>query len=145
MFDSNSYDPDTRCYHLLVEYGLADKKMVKLTELVQLVQPADIQQLTHKNILMYLNTLFIVQLKHHCKRGEIGKDSSKAFHQPLCLKGQMLPVNGGDSIMFLCSPNATSVREILSLNLFISDMPLHDATRDLIMLNQSRICQIELK
>ncbi|EYB86139.1 hypothetical protein Y032_0285g1364 [Ancylostoma ceylanicum] len=130
--------------HLLVEYGLSDKKMLKLTELVQLVQPADIQQLTHKSIMTYLNTLFIFQLKHHCKRNEVEKGSSEAFQQPLSLKGQMMPVDGGNSIVFLCSPHVTSVRDILNLKLFISDMPMHDATRDLVMLNQSRICQMEL-
>ncbi|KIH55005.1 heme NO binding associated [Ancylostoma duodenale] len=131
--------------HLLMEYGLADKKMLKLTELVQLVQPADIQQLTHKSIMTYLNTLFIFQLKHHCKRNEVEKGSSEAFQQPLSLKGQMMPVDGANSIVFLCSPHVTSVRDILNLKLFISDMPMHDATRDLVMLNQSRICQMELK
>ncbi|ETN68594.1 heme NO binding associated [Necator americanus] len=130
--------------HLCQEYGLADKKMLKVTELVQLIQPADIQQLTPKSIMTYLNTLFIFQLKHHCKRNEIEKDSSEAFQQPLCLKGQMMPINGGNSIIFLCSPHVTSVRDILNLKLFISDMPMHDATRDLVMLNQSRICQMEL-
>ncbi|KAE9419941.1 hypothetical protein Angca_002375, partial [Angiostrongylus cantonensis] len=128
---------------LLMENGLSCKKMVKLTELVQLIQPADIQ-LTHKNIMSYLNTLFIVQLKHHSKRSEVDKESSEAFHQPLCLKGQMISVNEGNSIMFLCSPHATTIRDILNLNLFISDMPIHDATRDLIMLNQSRMSQMEL-
>lgn len=56
-----------------------------------------------------------------------------------------MPVDGGNSIVFLCSPHVTSVRDILNLKLFISDMPMHDATRDLMMLNQSRICQMELK
>ncbi|KHJ91153.1 heme NO binding associated [Oesophagostomum dentatum] len=130
--------------YLLAEYGLGDKKMLKLTELVQLIQPADIQQLTHKSIMTYLNTLFIFQLKHHCRRNEVEKDSSEAFQQPLCLKGQMMPVNSGNSIIFLCSPHVTTVRDILDLKLFISDMPIHDATRDLVMLNQSRICQMEL-
>lgn len=130
--------------HLLIEYGLADKKMLKLNELVQLIQPADIQQLTHKSIMTYLNTLFIFQLKHHCKRNEVEKGSSEAFQQPLCLKGQMMPVCGGNYIIFLCSPHVTSVRDFVNLKLFISDMPVYDATRDLVMLNQSRICQMEL-
>uniref|UniRef100_A0A1I7X0P2 guanylate cyclase n=1 Tax=Heterorhabditis bacteriophora TaxID=37862 RepID=A0A1I7X0P2_HETBA len=76
-------------YHLLKEYGLGDKKMLKLTELVQLVQPADIQ-ITYKNITTYLNTLFIFQLKHHCKRNEVDKGSSEAFQQPLSLKADEL-------------------------------------------------------
>uniref|UniRef100_A0A7I5EBN4 guanylate cyclase n=1 Tax=Haemonchus contortus TaxID=6289 RepID=A0A7I5EBN4_HAECO len=130
--------------HLLVEYGLADKKMLKLNELVQLIQPADIQQLTHKTIMAYLNTLFIFQLKHHCKRNEVEKGSSEAFQQPLCLKGQMLPTCDGNYIIFLCSPYVTTVRDFIDLKLYLSDMPMYDATRDLVMLNQSRICQMEL-
>nr|CDJ83578.1 Haem NO binding and Haem NO binding associated and Adenylyl cyclase class-3 4 guanylyl cyclase domain containing protein [Haemonchus contortus] len=130
--------------HLLVEYGLADKKMLKLSELVQLIQPADIQQLTHKTIMSYLNTLFIFQLKHHCKRNEVEKGSSEAFQQPLCLKGQMLPTCDGNYIIFLCSPYVTTVRDFVDLKLYLSDMPMYDATRDLVMLNQSRICQMEL-
>uniref|UniRef100_A0A0N4WIY8 guanylate cyclase n=1 Tax=Haemonchus placei TaxID=6290 RepID=A0A0N4WIY8_HAEPC len=130
--------------HLLVEYGLADKKMLKLNELVQLIQPADIQQLTHKTIMANLNTLFIFQLKHHCKRNEVEKGSSEAFQQPLCLKGQMLPTCDGNYIIFLCSPYVTTVRDFVDLKLYLSDMPMYDATRDLVMLNQSRICQMEL-
>ncbi|CAJ0931045.1 unnamed protein product, partial [Mesorhabditis belari] len=129
---------------ILCEYALADKKMLKLTDVVQLVQPADIQ-LTFKNILSYLNTLFIFQMRHHARRNEQDATSSvTAFQQPLCLKGQMYPLAGGNTILFLCSPHVTTVRDILNLNLCISDMPMHDATRDLVMLNQSRICQMEL-
>ncbi|CAJ0568805.1 unnamed protein product, partial [Mesorhabditis spiculigera] len=129
---------------ILCEYALADKKMVKLTDVVQLVQPADIQ-LTFKNILSYLNTLFIFQMRHHARRNEQDATCSvAAFQQPLCLKGQMYPLAEGNTILFLCSPHVTTVRDILNLNLCISDMPMHDATRDLVMLNQSRICQMEL-
>ncbi|KAK6014103.1 heme NO binding associated [Ostertagia ostertagi] len=116
--------------HLLVEYGVADKKMLKLSELV------DVQQLTHKNIMTYLNTLFIFQLKHHCSRNEVEKGSSEAFVQPLSLKGQMMPVNDGNYIIFLCSPHVTTVRDFVNLKLYLSDMPMFDATRDLVMLNQ---------
>ncbi|CAI4223791.1 unnamed protein product [Auanema sp. JU1783] len=129
--------------YLLQEYRLVDRKMLKLTELVQLVQPSDIQ-LTFKNITQYLNTIFIFQIKHHSRRNEIEETSTAAFQQPLCLKGQMSIVNSGNSIMYYCSPYVTTVRDILELNLYISDMPMHDATRDLVMLNQSRICQMEL-
>ncbi|GMT25016.1 hypothetical protein PFISCL1PPCAC_16313, partial [Pristionchus fissidentatus] len=129
---------------LLNEYNLADKKALKLTDIVQLVQPTDVQ-LTFKNIMTYLNTLFIFQLKVQSKRNEeeLAKKAG-ILNQPLSLKGQMQMLSGGNSIIFLASPHATSVRDILNVNLFISDMPMHDATRDLIMLNQSRMCQMEL-
>ncbi|PIO61481.1 heme NO binding associated, partial [Teladorsagia circumcincta] len=164
-FKSEMRGPTFQCEatgrHLLVEYGVADKKMLKLSELVQIIQPADIQQLTHKNIMTYLNTLFIFQLKHHCQRNEVEKGSSEAFVQPLSLKGesvtlklcqdgqsrfpgQMMPVNDGNYIIFLCSPHVTTVRDFVNLKLYLSDMLMYDATRDLVMLNQSRICQMEL-
>ncbi|GMS96109.1 hypothetical protein PENTCL1PPCAC_18284, partial [Pristionchus entomophagus] len=129
---------------LLNEYNLADKKALKLTDIVQLIQPTDVQ-LTFKNIMTYLNTLFIFQLKVQSKRNEeeLAKKAG-ILNQPLSLKGQMMMLSGGNSIIFLASPHATSVRDILNVNLFISDMPMHDATRDLIMLNQSRMCQMEL-
>ncbi|ULT97859.1 hypothetical protein L3Y34_005594 [Caenorhabditis briggsae] len=129
--------------YLLREYGLENKKTLKVSDLMQLVQPSDIQ-LTYKNVLSYLNTLFIFQLKHHSKRNEVQEGSSEAFQQPLVLKGEMMPLNDGNSIIFICSPHVTTVRDILNLKLYISDMPMHDATRDLVMLNQSRICQMEL-
>ncbi|PAV56305.1 hypothetical protein WR25_15723 [Diploscapter pachys] len=103
-----------------------------------------IEMLSYKNITSYLNTLFIFQMKHHNKRNDVAEGSSEAFKRPLCLKGQMMPINNGSSLIFLCSPHVTTVRDILDVKLFISDMPMHDATRDLVMLNQSRICQMEL-
>lgn len=57
----------------------------------------------------------------------------------------MVLVEGGKYILYLCSPNVTTVRELIDCSLHISDMPLHDGTRDLIMLNQSRMSQVELK
>ncbi|KAK6044553.1 hypothetical protein COOONC_17942 [Cooperia oncophora] len=56
----------------------------------------------------------------------------------------MMPVNEGNYIIFLCSPHVTKVRDFVDLKLYLSDMPMYDATRDLVMLNQSRICQMEL-
>ncbi|CAD6196741.1 unnamed protein product [Caenorhabditis auriculariae] len=129
--------------YLLREYGLENRKTLKVSDLLQMVQPSDIQ-LTYKNVLSYQNTLFIFQLKHHSRRNEVEQGSSEAFQQPLVLKGEMMPVNDGNSIIFICSPHVTTVRDILKFKLFISDMPIHDATRDLVMLNQSRICQMEL-
>lgn len=75
--------------------------MQKLTDILQLVAPADIQaiftyclkfhevpfQLSYKNITSYLNTLFIFQMKHHNKRNDVAEGSSEAFKKPLCLKG----------------------------------------------------------
>ena len=59
--------------------------------------------------------------------------------------GQMILVNGGNNLLYINSPHITTVRGLLDVNIFLSDIQMHDATRDLIMLNQSRMCQQELK
>lgn len=57
----------------------------------------------------------------------------------------MVLVNNGQNLLFVASIHVTTIRGLLDSNVFISDMKMHDVTRDLIMLNQSRICQQELK
>lgn len=64
---------------------------------------------------------------------------------PVTVKGAMVYVNDGEHVVYLCSLNVTTVRELLDRSLYISDMQRHDSTRDLIMLNQSRMSQVELK
>lgn len=57
----------------------------------------------------------------------------------------MVLVDGGNYILYISSVNVATVRELIERNLHISDMQKHDGTRDLIMLNQSRMSQVELK
>ncbi|KHJ95633.1 hypothetical protein OESDEN_04419 [Oesophagostomum dentatum] len=47
--------------------------------------------------------------------------------------------------MYLCSPYVTSIPELLQYGLRLTAMPLHDATRDLILLNQQRLSDVEMK
>lgn len=54
-------------------------------------------------------------------------------------------VNNGNHLLYMNSPHITTVRGLLDTNIYLSDMQRHDATRDLVMLNQSRISQQELK
>ncbi|VDK61577.1 unnamed protein product [Cylicostephanus goldi] len=46
--------------------------------------------------------------------------------------------------MYLCSPYVTSIPELLQYGLRLTAMPLHDATRDLILLNQQRLSDVEM-
>ena len=59
--------------------------------------------------------------------------------------GQMMLIDGGKSMIYLCSPYVTEIGELLKQSVYLSDMPLHDKTRDLILLNQSRLSTLELK
>ncbi|PAV84091.1 hypothetical protein WR25_21189 [Diploscapter pachys] len=64
--------------------------------------------------------------------------------QHLKLKGQMMLMTGGNIIMYLCSPYVTSIPELLQFGMRMNSMPLHDATRDLILLNQQRLSDVEM-
>uniref|UniRef100_A0AC34Q5T6 Guanylate cyclase n=1 Tax=Panagrolaimus sp. JU765 TaxID=591449 RepID=A0AC34Q5T6_9BILA len=121
------------------ELNLGKRRMTKLTDIFQLIQPEDVQ-ISFKGFLACLNSLFIFQLKTNLARND-KNDSSK---RPLVLKGQMMVVNNGQNLLFVASIHITTIRGLLDSNVFISDMKMHDVTRDLIMLNQSRICQQEL-
>lgn len=57
----------------------------------------------------------------------------------------MILLEGGLHVLYVCSPYVTTVRELLDRRLHLGDLPLHDGTRDLILLNQSRMSQVELK
>lgn len=57
----------------------------------------------------------------------------------------MIGIDNNNYLIFMCSLNVTSMAELSDRHLFISDIQRHDSTRDLIMLNQSRISQVELK
>lgn len=57
----------------------------------------------------------------------------------------MHAVGNNTYMCYMCSLDVTNIYELLEKKLFISDIQIHDGTRDLIMLNQSRMSQVELK
>lgn len=104
------------------------------------------------NILSHINTVFVLGTKpgvlpmttaenaaqeqdlmtsQHA-HGEKDRDSSV-----MRLKGQMIFVPESDSILFLCSPSVTNLDDLSRRGLFLSDIPLHDATRDLVLLSEN--------
>lgn len=52
------------------------------------------------------------------------------------LKGQMLYVSESDLVLFLCSPSVLNLDDLNRRGLYLSDIPLHDATRDLVLLSE---------
>ncbi len=76
--------------------------------------------------------------------GSLG--SNVSLHgQHLKLKGQMMVLETGKHLIYLCSPYVTSIPELLQFGMRLTAMPLHDATRDLILLNQQRLSDVEVK
>lgn len=63
--------------------------------------------------------------------------SSVCVFQVMELKGQMLHLPESNSIMFLGSPRVDRLEELMGRGLHLSDIPIHDATRDVILVGVS--------
>lgn len=52
------------------------------------------------------------------------------------LRGQMIYMEKSDLMLFVCSPSVANLDDLHNTGLFLSDIPLHDATRDLVLLSE---------
>ena len=62
----------------------------------------------------------------------------------LSLKGQMIWIEEIRHMMYVSSPRLSSLSELMQLNIYLSDIPLYDVTRELILINQQRIAEIDI-
>ncbi|KAK7475319.1 hypothetical protein BaRGS_00033466, partial [Batillaria attramentaria] len=95
----------------------------KITDLFEMIRPHMEFEFSH--ILSHINTVYVLATK----AGD--RDTSV-----MRLKGQMIYVQECDSILFLCSPSVTNLDDVSRRGLYLSDIPLHDATRDLVLLSE---------
>lgn len=58
------------------------------------------------------------------------------------MKGQMVHCPESDSILFVSSPFLNGLDGLTGRGLFISDIPLHDATRDVILVGEQARAQV---
>jgi hypothetical protein len=58
--------------------------------------------------------------------------------------GQMIYMPRTRQSMFLGSLRITSLDHLRDMRVYLSDIPLYDITRELVMLNQQRIAEIDL-
>ena len=61
------------------------------------------------------------------------------------VKGQMIHVPESSTLMFLGSPRVDKLEELMGRGLYLSDIPIHDATRDVILVGQQAKAQDGLK
>ncbi|GFR46278.1 hypothetical protein Agub_g7832 [Astrephomene gubernaculifera] len=72
----------------------------------------------------------------------------KAFQTGLEFKGQMVKTNMPDGrpvLLFLGSPRVATLEEMGAHGLFLSDIPLHDMSRDFVLLAEQRQAEADLK
>lgn len=112
-------------------------------------------EFTFQNVMSYINTVFIITAKQTAlrnaetaskvmsPRSDEGRRGSEAV-PVLRLKGQMIYIPKNDCVLFLCSPRATNLDCFKQLGIFYSDIPVYDATRDLIFMSHARRAEREL-
>lgn len=59
--------------------------------------------------------------------------------------GQMIHLEDINHMIFVGSPRLSSLNEMQECNLYLSDIPLYDVTRELVLLNQQRIAELEVR
>ena len=103
----------------------------KLSDHFHLTRPALV--LNYDNIRGSIHNIFIMRMTRNNTNGN-AVDESEALH----LRGQMIPTSSceGSPILFLGSPRVNTIEELVQQGLYLSDIPVHDVTRDLILLNR---------
>ncbi|XP_046826962.1 head-specific guanylate cyclase [Vespa crabro] len=94
--------------------------------------------LTFQEILKRANTPFVLTLQRP-------HGAEKYPAEGLEMKGQMVHCPESDSILFVSSPFLNGLDGLTGRGLFISDIPLHDATRDVILVGEQARAQDGLR
>uniref|UniRef100_A0A8C0P0F0 guanylate cyclase n=1 Tax=Canis lupus familiaris TaxID=9615 RepID=A0A8C0P0F0_CANLF len=90
------------------------------------------------SICKFINSQFVLKARRE-KMPEAWKS------QPaLKLRGQMIWMESVRCMAYVCSPKLRSLQELEQRRMHLSDIAPHDTTRDLILLNQQRLAEIEL-
>uniref|UniRef100_A0A8D1TB11 guanylate cyclase n=1 Tax=Sus scrofa TaxID=9823 RepID=A0A8D1TB11_PIG len=90
------------------------------------------------SICQFINSPFVLKA-----RGERLPEAGRS-RPPLKLRGQMIWMESTRCMVYLCSPKLRSLGELEERQMHLSDIAPHDTTRDLILLNQQRLAEMEL-
>ena len=88
------------------------------------------------SILSHINTFFLLRMASQTSSLAM-KLMGRRDAVPLSLRGQMIYLRESDSLLFLCSPRVKQLQDLEQAGLYLSDIPLHDATRGLLMIGQA--------
>ncbi|KAJ0062416.1 hypothetical protein NL108_011024, partial [Boleophthalmus pectinirostris] len=98
---------------------------------------------TIESIRQFINSQFVLE---SCgERSSIKLRGYISVQSFLCpCPGQMLWMDSLGCMLYLCSPKLRSLQELQDSGLHLSDLAQHDVTRDLVLLNQQRLAEMEL-
>nr|CAD2176536.1 unnamed protein product [Meloidogyne enterolobii] len=161
------FDKELRIEHVGIYirrlFPLIQRGETRVEDILELVHPEI--PLSFDSIMAFRNSLFVFRLRDELSQGSskpssCRSDEVKSQQMAITIKGSMHLVAENKYMVYMCSLNVTTIRqqiktknfsnilmnlrELIERNLFLSDIQRHDSTRDLIMLNQSRMSQVEL-
>ena len=64
--------------------------------------------------------------------------------QGMHLKGQMVDCRESEALMFVGSPLIDGLDSLTSRGLYLADVPIHDATRDVILVGEQSRAQVSV-
>jgi guanylate cyclase soluble subunit beta len=123
----------TSLFRVITSHNI-DVQHARLDDIFEVVRPQGMS-FSFKDIQSHINMVFV-----------LGTKDTPAT-EGLRLKGQMVWLNGAidrsssGKMLFLCSPRVGDLSELAGRRLYLSDLPLHDATRDLMLLDDTRTNQ----
>uniref|UniRef100_F6YD09 Guanylate cyclase soluble subunit beta-1 n=1 Tax=Ciona intestinalis TaxID=7719 RepID=F6YD09_CIOIN len=103
----------------------------EVTDLFDLVRPRINFNFTSINA--QINQVFVLRTKIGVLQTQEDTTNGQTSDR---LKGQMIFVPDCNQMLFLCSPSVMSLDDLTMRGLRLSDLPLHDATRDLVQLGE---------
>ncbi|XP_033632418.1 guanylate cyclase soluble subunit alpha-2-like [Asterias rubens] len=107
------------------------------TVLAPLIEPVNFD-----GMLGQINKSFILQPTGIGMTAKASKDGKTLANT---VRGQMIHIPESDTILFLGSPKVGNLEELTGRGLYLSDIPIHDATRDLILVGEQNKAQDGLK
>ncbi|KAM9263247.1 LOW QUALITY PROTEIN: guanylate cyclase soluble subunit alpha-2 [Cariama cristata] len=111
-------------------------KTLKFQDCFDIVSPKI--SATFERVLLRLSTPFVIRTK-------LEDSGSENKDKVMEIKGQMIHVPESNSILFLGSPCVDKLDELMGRGLHLSDIPIHDATRDVILVGEQAKAQDGLK
>ncbi|XP_078602351.1 guanylate cyclase soluble subunit alpha-2-like isoform X1 [Branchiostoma floridae x Branchiostoma japonicum] len=120
----------------LTTAGLAGLKVTNTFEFIRpLMSKEDV---TFEGMLARTNLLFFLRTCVTSNKVDNTVEGTE-------LKGQMMYLKETDCILFLGSPRVNKLEEMMGRGIYISDVPIHDATRDLVLVGEQAKAQDGLK
>ncbi|XP_078515007.1 guanylate cyclase soluble subunit beta-2-like [Lissotriton helveticus] len=109
---------------------------IRLSDYFTIVHPQ--VTFTISSICKFINSQFVLKTRREMMPASWKK-------QPMLkLRGQMTWMESLQCMLYVCSPKLRSLQELEERQMHLSDIAQHDTTRDLILLNQQRLAEIEL-